>query len=67
MEPILNEDRTSPQLAVLLDVLKMNHSPGRDRTSDEYRQLLEAAQFTDYRCFHVDGSGLFDVITVKKN
>ena len=66
MEKVLDEEKSSPENAVVNDLLLSLQSEGRERTLTEYKRL-----FKKYGCAYIsfkpiEGYNMYDVMLVKK-
>ncbi|XP_053561249.1 acetylserotonin O-methyltransferase-like [Bombina bombina] len=63
-EAIINEDRSGPVHAQMLDLLMLILTEGRERTAKEYAQLLNAVGFKDIR-FRSNGNLSEAILAIK--
>ena len=66
LDVVLNPDRTGPFKSVVLDLIILVKTPGMERSSDEYKTLLESEGYGNFQCYSIEASSYFDVITVRK-
>lgn len=63
-ESLMNDDRSGPVYTLMQDINMLICTDGRERTAVEYRELLEAAGFSDVQ-FHRTGLPLDAILAIK--
>lgn len=66
LEKLLNDCKTVPSKAVMLDLSMLVGCEGKERTADEYKTLLQSAGFTDIQTITVPTAMHRDIILAKK-
>lgn len=66
MEKALDEDKSTPEYAIVNDVILSLQSEGRERSLGEYKRLFKKHGFTNFNFKPLEGLNMFDVMLLKK-
>ena len=66
LDALMNADKTGPTKAAIIDLHMITHTPGKERTDDEFKSLLEKAGFTKIKATRLDNPWYDAVMGYKK-